>query len=198
MPRTVKHELKADDLLLRGMEILWSKGYNGTSVNDIVKEAGIPKGSFYFYFQSKEDFAIKALRKYADMMFGPGSEILTNKEVSPRQRVIDFYAFRAKFLIEDLECQRGCLACNLGNEVGEHIESIRLEIARIHGEIKKDIIAAMDEAQKLGEIKSEVDVENLVSFMEDAGKGAMMSMKENSDATSINNFMTMLKEVLLK
>ncbi|MBL4709818.1 MAG: helix-turn-helix transcriptional regulator [Flavobacteriales bacterium] len=57
------------------MEIMWSKGYNATSVNDIVKAAEVPKGSFYFYFKSKEDFAIKALEKYFSMHFTPANKI---------------------------------------------------------------------------------------------------------------------------
>ena len=43
-----KENIKSEFLLQKGIEILWSKGYNGTSVNDIVKAADIPKGSFYF------------------------------------------------------------------------------------------------------------------------------------------------------
>jgi TetR/AcrR family transcriptional repressor of nem operon len=61
MSKTLKHEIKAEALLDKGMPLLWSKGYNATSVNDIVQVAGIPKGSFYFYFDSKEDFAVKAI-----------------------------------------------------------------------------------------------------------------------------------------
>ena len=57
MSKTLSHSIKSDFLLEKGIELLWSKGYNATSVNNIVKEANIPKGSFYFYFNSKEDFA---------------------------------------------------------------------------------------------------------------------------------------------
>ena len=74
-PKTLKHEVKADFLLERGIELLWSKGYNATSVNDIVKAANIPKGSFYFYFDSKEDFTVKAIEKYFLMHFTPAKEI---------------------------------------------------------------------------------------------------------------------------
>ncbi len=92
--KTEKGELKNDTLLEKGMEILWSKGYNATSINDIVDAAGVPKGSFYFYFKSKEDFTIKAIEKYFGTMFPPALEVLQNKSVSPRQRILDFYEFR--------------------------------------------------------------------------------------------------------
>jgi len=71
MTKTLKHDLKADFLLDKGIELLWSKGYNATSVNDIVKAAEVPKGSFYFYFDSKEDFAVRAIEKYFNSHFYP-------------------------------------------------------------------------------------------------------------------------------
>ena len=109
MSKTLKHDLKADALLEKGMELLWSKGYNATSVNDIVKLAGIPKGSFYFYFESKEDFTVRAINKYFSMMFTPAQEILENKSVSPKQRLLDFHEYRTRILKDELDCKRGCI-----------------------------------------------------------------------------------------
>ena len=84
MSPTIKHDAKADFLLEKGTELLWSKGYNATSVNDIVKAADIPKGSFYFYFDSKEDFYVQAIKKYFD----------TNFEI-----IFDIFLFFLKFLV---------------------------------------------------------------------------------------------------
>ena len=94
MSKTLKHDLKADFLLDKGIELLWANGYNATSVNDIVKAAEIPKGSFYFYFDSKEDFTVKALEKYFDKQFPPVLAVLQDLSVSPKQRVLNFYEFR--------------------------------------------------------------------------------------------------------
>ncbi len=60
--------------------------YNATSVNDIVKAADVPKGSFYFYFKSKEDFVVKALEKYFARQFATIDEILDNKELTRHER----------------------------------------------------------------------------------------------------------------
>ncbi len=194
----VKENLKADFLLEKGMELLWSKGYNGTSVNDIVKAADIPKGSFYFYFDSKEDFAIKALRKYFSLMYGPAKKILMAPNVSPKERLINFYEYRLATLKDELNCEMGCMASNLGCEVGEHNENIRKAVLGIHNEVIETIVEVAKEAQKAGEIDASVDVKNLIEFIEDAGKGAMISMKEMKSAYPVENVMNIVKGILLK
>jgi len=197
MSKTLKHDIKADFLLDKGIELLWAKGYNGTSVNDIVKSAEIPKGSFYFYFDSKEDFTVKALEKYFDEQFPPTLTILQDKTVSPKQRLLNFYEFRTKMMIEEMDCKHGCLGCNLANEMAEHSEAIRNVIAA-KGEIVKTYISdAIEEAQESGELKNELNARDLTEFIEDAGKGAMTTMKEMNDAYPLKNFMQMIKSVLL-
>lgn len=198
MSKTLKHDLKADALLDKGMKLLWSKGYNATSVNDIVKVAGIPKGSFYFYFESKEDFVVKAIDKYFCMMFTPAKAILENKSLSPKQRLLDFHEYRVDVIKNELECKMGCMACNIGNEMAEHSEKIRTAIL-IHDQlILSTITDVIQEAKDLGEIKNKMNAQDIAAFIEDAGKGAMISMKELNTSYPIDNAMNMIKNVLLK
>lgn len=138
MSKTLKHDRKADALLDKGMNLLWSKGYNATSVNDIVKAAEIPKGSFYFYFESKEDFVVKAIERYFAMMFTPAKEVLQNQSVSPKQRLLNFHEYRIGFLKNEMNCQMGCMACNLGSEMAEHSEKIRTAIL-----IKEEMVLSL-------------------------------------------------------
>lgn len=198
MSKTLKHDIKSDFLLDKGIELLWAKGYNATSVNDIVKLADIPKGSFYFYFDSKEDFVVQAIEKYFNQQFVPAFEILQNKEQSPKERLLAFYEFRADTLTEELKCKMGCLGCNLANEVAEHSEAIRTMIATKGSLIKNHISAVIEEAQKLGEIQNTMNSRDLAEFIEDAGKGAMTTMKEMQDEYPIVNFTKMVTTILLK
>ena len=50
---------KRDLILSKGAQVMTRRGYHGTGVQEIVQAAGIPKGSFYHYFASKEDFACR-------------------------------------------------------------------------------------------------------------------------------------------
>lgn len=198
MQKTLKHDEKLNYLIDKGMEIMWSKGYNGTSVNDIVKAADVPKGSFYFYFDSKEDFAVKAIEKYFNAMFIPANEILKDKAKSPLQRLLDFNSYRIDFLKNEMDCQRGCMACNLGNEMSEHNEKIRTAIS-VKNELMLSIITeVIQEAKDLGEIKNPMKASDIAAFIEDAGKGAMITMKEVKNSYPIDNVKNMIEQLLLQ
>jgi len=198
MQKTLKHEAKADFLLDKGIEALWCKGYNGTSVNDIVKAAGVPKGSFYFYFESKEDFVVKALNRYFNQMFAPAEEILNEINVSAKQRLINFYEFRNNVMIEEMQCKLGCLGSNLGNEMSEHSENIRNTILQLENRVKRNIVNVFIEAQDTNEIASKYDAKDVVDFIEDAGKGALITMKEKQSAEPLEIFLKFVKNLFLK
>ena len=198
MQKTLKHKVKAEFLLDKGIEELWCKGYNGTSVNDIVKAAEVPKGSFYFYFDSKEDFAVKAIERYFNQMFTPPRQILEDKSVSAKQRLINFYEFRNKKMTEEMECKLGCLGSNLGNEMSEHSEKIRSTILQLENTVKKYIVDVFIEAQNNNEIEAKYDAAEMVDFIEDAGKGAMITMKEKKSSIPLETFLTFVKSIFLK
>ena len=94
MSATVKNRDKADYLLDKGLNILWSKGYNGTSVNDIVSAADVPKGSFYFYFKSKEDFTVHALQRYFSLKRAATIEVLSHENIPAVERLFNYYNHR--------------------------------------------------------------------------------------------------------
>ncbi|MEM9361373.1 MAG: TetR/AcrR family transcriptional regulator [Bacteroidota bacterium] len=196
MLQTTKHGEKMDFLIEKGMMLLWSKGYNATSVKDIVDAAEVPKGSFYFYFDSKEDFAVKAIEMYFGKTFPPALEILQDKKVGPRQRLINFYEHRGRMLKEEFNCKMGCMGCNLANEMGEHSESIRKAIENKTNLVKGYICQVVEEAQNYGEMDDSIEAMDWVNFIEDAGKGSMVSMKEMDSCYPIDNFLRMVKRML--
>ena len=134
MSATVKNRDKADYLLDKGLNILWSKGYNGTSVNDIVSAADVPKGSFYFYFKSKEDFTVHALQRYFSLKRAATIEVLSHENIPAVERLFNYYNHRVTIVRDQLNCSLGCMGCNIGLEMAEHSESIRTTI--VHEEQK--------------------------------------------------------------
>lgn len=197
MQKTGKHEAKTEYLLDKGADILWSKGYNGTSVNDIVKAANVPKGSFYFYFESKEDFAVRALERYYELMFKPTAEILYDKKFSPKQRLLSFYKSRIEKMESKFQCQRGCMACNLGNEMSTHSEKIRNAVVTIDEKIKNQIGDVLEEAKEQKEIQLQFPTIKTVHFMEDAIKGAFTTVKQTGDTLPLKNYYQFLERIIL-
>ena len=70
---------------------MYLKGYKATGIKDIVDAAGIPKGSIYNYFESKENFTIQVLHYYANHWNTVMGETLKDKSLPPLQRIEKFY-----------------------------------------------------------------------------------------------------------
>lgn len=192
-----KHEEKRNYLLEKGMELLWLRGYNGTSVGDIVKSAEVPKGSFYTYFESKEDFAVKALDKYFEKVIGEASKILEDDSLSLKERVFGLYAFRVEQVFAELDMKMSCLALSLGNEMSGQSEAIRQAIVKKETFVKEKIQELIHEGQLAREISNRLSPEQLVNFIEDAWKGAMVSTKEYQSKEPLSNFLEVVKNVIL-
>ena len=92
----------------------------------------------------------------------------------------------------------GCLACNIGNEMAEHNEKIRTTILEKEQFVLGIITEVIQEAQDYEEISTVMSAADMASFIEDAGKGAMTTMKEMKSAYPIDNFMNMIRNILLK
>jgi TetR/AcrR family transcriptional repressor of nem operon len=97
-----------------------------------------------------------------------------------------------------MECKMGCMACNLGNEMAEHSEKIRKAILEKEQYVLKLITEVIREGQEYGEIDASLDAADIAAFIEDAGKGAMISMKELKSSYPIDNVLNMIRTILLK
>ncbi len=74
-------------LLEVGGEIVHQKGYNSTGIQEVLTATGVPKGSFYFYFKSKEDFGLQLIDQYTDFICDKIDEYLSDQRVLPIQRL---------------------------------------------------------------------------------------------------------------
>lgn len=77
----------------KGLTLMHLKGYNGTGLQEIVEAAGIPKGSFYYYFKSKEHFAIEVMKYYYESKYEELIKILSDKSISPCRRIEELFSY---------------------------------------------------------------------------------------------------------
>ena len=91
----------------------------------------------------------------------------------------------------------GCMACNLASEMAEHNEAIRNVIADKGELIKSHIAKVIEEAQDNGDISNSIKARDLAEFIEDAGKGAMTTMKEMKSSYPVDNLIKIIKSVLI-
>ena len=196
MDKSTAYTNQAANLLEKGIGLLWSQGYHATSVSDIVQAANTPKGSFYYYFKSKEDFAIQAIKKYQRQQYEPMLALLNDEGIPAKERLLKVYAYRVHVLKTQSNVMAGCLCINMASEMADHSEAIRLTILERHESVKKALAELVELAQKDGSMDSVLRAPDLIDFFEDAGRGAIISMKEKQDTAPLDNFIVMLKHFL--
>src|SRR4051812_46869832 len=74
-------------LLEAGQRIFLEKGYNHSGIEAILQAAGVPKGSFYYYFDSKEDFGLQVLDRFARCYGSDIERYLGDQTLSPLERL---------------------------------------------------------------------------------------------------------------
>ena len=82
MPRPANPETRSR-LLQKGGDLVSTRGFNATGVQEITAAAGVPKGSFYNYFDSKEAFAVAGLTEYWDTVVAEYGAILNQGRKPP-------------------------------------------------------------------------------------------------------------------
>ena len=74
-------------LLDTGLELMLERGYHNTGINDVLTVAGVPKGSFYYYFRNKENFGLQVVGKYADDGYAEIDRVLSDDRQPPLVRL---------------------------------------------------------------------------------------------------------------
>lgn len=169
-----KHD--SEDILKTGMELFRTNGYHKVGINQILEECGIPKGSFYNFFQSKEDFAISIVKKYGQDSLHMIQQFLREKSLSPLERLKSFYTM----LIDSNETDDyagGCLINTLSNEVGRNVDSLAIASNESFKMWVKEIALCVKEGQELGEITNAYSDLELAEYMHAGLYGSFSRMK---------------------
>ena len=162
-------------------------GFNGSGIKDITDAAGVPKGSFYNHFDSKESMAVEVMRRYGESR---RLEMLADESVTPVERIRNHFAY----LAEDLgryDYTRGCMFGNFGAELSTQSRTIRAEVSGSFAAWESALAAALGQAQVAGQLASTVDSAVLAGFLVNAWEGAAMRAKVVGGSSPLDDFFTM-------
>ena len=186
MPRPANPETRSR-LLEKGGDLVSTLGFNATGVQEITKSAGVPKGSFYNYFESKEAFAVELLNEYWDSVFATYGPILTDHGTAPLARVAGHFAG----LVEFHERRRyavGCLIGNMAIEVTPSSERVRIKLAAIYRQWVASLTECLREAQAQGELPAGRDPGQVAAALIDAFEGAVTRAKVERNRSPFDSF----------
>lgn len=187
-PKQHHASLETRDLLLQvGLEVLTEKGFSSSGLDGILKRASVPKGSFYHYFNSKEDYGKALIEVYAAYFARKLDRVLNDESLSPLERIAGFMS-GAQTGMAKHHYERGCLVGNLGQEMGALPESFRERLIEVFLSWQSKVATCLEAAQEAGEISKDVDVAELAAFFWIGWEGAVLRAKLERSSAPLSLF----------
>ena len=191
-----KNETRANIIRI-GTDLISRQGYNATGIDAVLKEAGVPKGSFYYYFRSKEEFGLAVIDHFAERYDQRLDTFLDDEEVTPLNRIRNLLEGGLARL-EQNQCAKGCLIGNLGQELADQNERFRARLEEVFNSWKERYAACLREAQGAGELSPELDPSVVAGFILSGWEGAVLRAKVMKSSKPLRDFIVTLFGTVLR
>jgi len=162
-----------DQLVRAGVELLTERGISATPLGDLLAATGLPKGSFYHHFGSKEAWVTEAITAYGVYFERKLQHHLGDATLPPLQRLQSFVD-NACAGVARHHFKRGCLVGNLGQEVGQLSEAQRRQIEAIFTRWEQLLAQCLSEAVAAGELSPQAPVQALAHVFWVGWEGAIL------------------------
>lgn len=148
---TEHHDVR-QHILDTGKAIIVGKGYSAVGLNEILTSAGVPKGSFYHYFKSKELFGVALLDDYMADYLAHLESLLGGPDGTAAERLMRYWqSWMGPEVYACSDCR--CLVVKLSGEVADMSEAMRLALLRGTNQIVARLAASIDEAMADGSLQ---------------------------------------------
>jgi TetR/AcrR family transcriptional repressor of nem operon len=165
---------------------LHERGFNATSVQDITEAAGVPKGSFYNHFESKEDLGAEVVSRYLESS-NETQAVLRDAKLSPYARLRKYFEGLVQ-VAEKNEFCGGCLLGNFGAELSDQSEMIRVRVSKGFSTWSASIAGVIGEAQAQGEISKDLPARTLAAFVLNGWEGALIRARVDKSKAPLEQF----------
>jgi TetR/AcrR family transcriptional repressor of nem operon len=168
------------------MKTVLTKGYNRSGVQEITASAGMPKGSFYSYFKSKEALGAELVEDYGRSCAGRAG--LRDRSIPPLVRLRRHFEALSEFYIRQ-NYERGCLLGNFSAELSGQSALIRKRLAALLAAWTKDIESAIEDAQEEAAISTSTTASTLAVVLLDSYEGAILRARVEKNRRAFDAFM---------
>ncbi|MDE1007725.1 MAG: TetR family transcriptional regulator C-terminal domain-containing protein [Paraburkholderia fungorum] len=182
------HDTRAK-LVAEGLKSMIVNGYDGIGLNAILDAAAVPKGSFYYFFKSKEEFAAAVLEAYERHYVELRDVILNDVSVSPLQRLRNYFDEVERIHLAETPLG-GCLYGVLGQTARARTPQFRAKLAAVFSSWEKQLQALLKQAQLAGEIDPSINPKDAAAFLIDAYEGMLIRTKVDGNKKAFNRFKT--------
>ena len=193
---TTSKDHKRMQILDAGADLMLRKGYHGTGIQEIVDAAAVPKGSFYNYFKSKEDFALTAMEHTSRDHISGFEAALTDGVRPPRQRIMSHYMAMVAAYEAARNYTTGCFVGNLCQELADTNTAVAEKAEYLFRMYTTALARCIRSAQDAGEIDRHADPDRLAEAIFNSWEGAILRMKSSRSIQPLNAFLGMLEKLL--
>ena len=184
-----------EEIIRKGAQLIHAQGYKATGLQQILDVVGIPKGSFYFYFKSKDDFGCAVIDHFTLTIGEVFTGHLLDASITPLERLnklLDYYESAFKKSGATLGCPIG----NLSLELADANEELRKRLqAAVEGFITQ-IEFCLKEAKKSRQLQAGLHTADTASFIFHGLEGAILHMKVAKSVEPIRTFRRYLNTYL--
>lgn len=169
-------EATKQKLLDQGVALFMEQGFHGVGLQDLLKGVGVPKGSFYNYFASKEEFGAASIDHYIEPFIQLLDQWLKRPDLNGQEALLGYFGQ----LIEALNQKNflgGCLLGNLMGEIGDTSDLCRLALARAVHRYRDKLKEGIVRAQQEEVFRGDLSAEEMADLLADGWQGALLRMK---------------------
>jgi TetR/AcrR family transcriptional repressor of nem operon len=133
-------------------ELIWTGSYGSTTIDQICAKAGVKKGSFYYFFDSKADLAVAAVEEEWQKR-RPELDSLFSPTIPPLERLRRYCEFGYRFQAEirsKCGCVLGCPLFSLGSEISTQVDRLQKKVQGILDQKRKYLESAIRDAHGAG------------------------------------------------
>jgi len=176
--------------------LIYRQGFHRTGLKEILEAAGVPKGSFYFYFKSKEDFGLAVIDHYSNRLNERANWEREASAQPPLVRLRGLFVARRDLRASD-GCEGGCPLGNLAQEMSDLSPVMRERLRNALTLVASHIVALLREARDRGELAERLDPVQLGEFILDAWEGALLRMKAEKSPEPLDRFIHFIFDTIL-
>jgi TetR/AcrR family transcriptional regulator, transcriptional repressor for nem operon len=189
-----RHDNTRQHLLETGQRIIVGKGFASVGLNEILKSAGVPKGSFYHYFESKEQYGEALLQEYFDRYLNDSDALFSAEGTTGHQRLMAYFQ---RWLGHQLGAcsEQKCLVVKLAGEVADLSDTMRVTLRDGTDQIVSRIARTLEAGVADGSIPP-LDPQATAETLYQMWLGASLLGKLHRDTAPLENAMKFTEKLL--
>jgi TetR/AcrR family transcriptional repressor of nem operon len=187
-----------ENLIEVGLRLIHTAGYSATGINQILEVAGVPKGSFYHHFSTKDEFVMEVVRRYAAGEQERWERFLGAPNLSPLKKLRRYFKdLLATYGIRGGPIS-GCLLGNLSLEVAGQNPELRTLLDQAFDAWQNAIAATVREAIARQELPASTRPDEVAALLINGWEGAQVRAKAKQNDKPLELFLDYAFNLLLK